>query len=164
MIPLHAGEERSVAATKTYTATLLVLARPSDYTRQMVHNNPDLAGEIEALEEGRDPYARRPGHLWRILEVGRRRVPARIYVPGAVKAGRPLPLVVALHGAETRTCPIQGLAALPQLGIGVDAAGSRVLRFDGAGIALDDAGNTVRDNVIAGAGGADRFHLAGCPS
>jgi predicted esterase len=63
----------------------------------------DLAGqldvEVAAILAGQDPYRRRPGHLWRVLSVGKLRIPLRTYAPRASEVGRPLPVVVALHGA-----------------------------------------------------------------
>jgi pimeloyl-ACP methyl ester carboxylesterase len=71
-------------------------------TRDLVLDPVAVASEIRlgiaALREERDPYARRPGHLWRTLRVGNVRVPMRLYVPDAVRRNRPMPVVVALHG------------------------------------------------------------------
>jgi poly(3-hydroxybutyrate) depolymerase len=59
----------------------------------------ELAGELAALQAGRDPYVRRVGDYWRAFLAGATGVPARVYVPrNAAANGRPLPLVIALHG------------------------------------------------------------------
>jgi predicted esterase len=69
------------------------LADPIELSRQ-------LDGEIALLEQGRDPYARRAGDYWRAFAAGVTIVPARVYAPPAALAlGRPLPLIIALHGA-----------------------------------------------------------------
>jgi predicted esterase len=61
---------------------------------------PELRAEIEALEEGRDPYAGRPGGLWRTFALGRRARGFYVHAPASVAASQePVPLVVALHGA-----------------------------------------------------------------
>jgi len=53
--------------------------------------------EIEALREGRDPYAGRTGHYWRTIRLGDSDIPVRVYAPKSAKPGAPL--VIALHGA-----------------------------------------------------------------
>lgn len=54
--------------------------------------------EIEAIDAGHDPYAR-TGDLWRVLKMPTGDVPLRLYVPPQARAGRALPVVIALHGA-----------------------------------------------------------------
>jgi predicted esterase len=56
-----------------------------------------LEDEVRALEEGRDPYRDRVGHLWRRFPVGRKRHAVRLFSPP--RTSGPLPVVVALHGA-----------------------------------------------------------------
>lgn len=60
---------------------------------------PQLRGEIEELEQGRDPYRRRVGDYWRTLTAGTSRIALRVYAPRAVCGEEPAPVVVALHGA-----------------------------------------------------------------
>ncbi len=57
--------------------------------------------EAAALRAGRDPYDRRAGELWRVLQVGRRELPLCTYAPIALVPpdAAPAPLVIALHGA-----------------------------------------------------------------
>ncbi len=59
----------------------------------------ELEEEIAALKAGRNPYAARPGEIWRVL--GERSTPLRLYVPARLAAaeGSGVPLVVAFHGA-----------------------------------------------------------------
>jgi pimeloyl-ACP methyl ester carboxylesterase len=63
-----------------------------------------LLGEAEAalqaVSAGRDYFGKgRPGEFWITLADGRYTMPVRIMAPDAAAAGKPLPLVVALHGA-----------------------------------------------------------------
>ncbi len=63
-----------------------------------------LLGELEELlrvRTTRKPYhgKDRAGQFWLTLAVKDRRVPVRVQVPAAAKEGKPLPLVIALHGA-----------------------------------------------------------------
>jgi predicted esterase len=59
----------------------------------------DLIREIEALEKGEDPYRRRLGDWWRVLPQEKGNLPARVYAPLAATQNKPVPLVIALHGA-----------------------------------------------------------------
>lgn len=60
----------------------------------------EVADEARAISRGDHPYRLRPGDLWRTMELAGVAVPMRLYAPpGALAAGEPLPLVVALHGA-----------------------------------------------------------------
>ena len=58
----------------------------------------DVASEISALEMGKHPYANRLGDYWRVLEIGKRRIPLRLYVPKLAAPEAPAPLLVVLHG------------------------------------------------------------------
>jgi predicted esterase len=57
-----------------------------------------MAGEIDALQRGRNPYAHRAGHAWRTVRLGETDIPVRIYAPEKAALGG-APLVIALHGA-----------------------------------------------------------------
>lgn len=76
----------------------------------------ELAEELLQLQDGRDPYVERPGHLWRPIVVGRRALPVRLYAPGSVvESDEPVALVVALHGAggdESMFVELEGLIDL----------------------------------------------------
>jgi predicted esterase len=63
-----------------------------------------LFAEFEALADavaaGRPYYGpQRTGQFWLTIPTGTASTPVRLFVPDAAKAGKPLPLVVALHGA-----------------------------------------------------------------
>ncbi len=58
----------------------------------------DVASETSALESGKNPYWNRPGDYWRVLEVGTREIPLRLYVPKGAAGETPTPLLVVLHG------------------------------------------------------------------
>ncbi len=58
----------------------------------------DVASEIHALSSGKDPYFRRRGDYWRVLRVGNREIPLRVYAPEGASKDGPLPLLVVLHG------------------------------------------------------------------
>ncbi len=58
-----------------------------------------VTAEVEALLRGEDPYAGRIGEYFRAVPAGAMYVPAWVYAPAAVKDGKPMPLVIALHGA-----------------------------------------------------------------
>jgi predicted esterase len=59
-----------------------------------------LEHEIAELEADRDPFVDRAGEYYRTFLIGSMAVPARVYVPKSViEAAKPVPLVIALHGA-----------------------------------------------------------------
>lgn len=76
----------------------------------------ELAEELLQLQNGRDPYVERAGHLWRPIVVGRRGLPVRLYAPISVaESDEPVTLVVALHGAggdESMFVELEGLVDL----------------------------------------------------
>lgn len=60
----------------------------------------EIEGVLASLQAERCYYCReRPGRFWLNVAVGTRSVPIRVQVPEQAKAGKPLPLVIALHGA-----------------------------------------------------------------
>lgn len=59
----------------------------------------EVASEIEALSKGENPYAGREGDYWRVLKAGSKESPMRVYLPDSADTSKPLPLVVAFHGA-----------------------------------------------------------------
>lgn len=59
----------------------------------------DIEREIEQLEKGQDPYRRRVGDLWRVVRVGTRNLPVRVFAPERAASDEKIPLVIALHGA-----------------------------------------------------------------
>jgi len=55
---------------------------------------------LKAIRAGKTYYGeRKPGQLWLRLPVGPKGTVVRLLAPEAVREGKPLPLVVALHGA-----------------------------------------------------------------
>jgi predicted esterase len=62
-----------------------------------------LLAEAEALQatiaKETEFYRNRAGQFWLTLATGRTASPVRLLAPEAVKQGKPLPLIVALHGA-----------------------------------------------------------------
>lgn len=59
----------------------------------------EVAAEIEALAKGENPYAGRSGDYWRVLKADTKESPMRVYLPDSADTSKPLPLVVAFHGA-----------------------------------------------------------------
>lgn len=88
------------AAIELARSRLALLRNPDDVQRLL---NPaeatrtDIESEVEALEQGENPYESRTGHLWATLSIRGRDIPFRIYVPA--RTASPMPLVIALHGA-----------------------------------------------------------------
>lgn len=91
---------RAIAQSR---CTMLVdRAVKTDLTRWIVDRAAvarALRREVSALNRGENPYRERGGNLWAALPLGRMELPCRIYVPSAIMVGKPLPVVVALHGA-----------------------------------------------------------------
>jgi predicted esterase len=59
----------------------------------------EVDAEIEALQAGKDPFAKRAGEYWRTFPTSAMHVPARVYTPAQATGDEPLPVVIALHGA-----------------------------------------------------------------
>lgn len=59
----------------------------------------EVGSEIEALLSGANPYRRRTGDTWRVLRADGSPIPVRVYAPPDAAHDKPLPLVIALHGA-----------------------------------------------------------------
>ncbi len=60
---------------------------------------PAVSAEVSALAQGRNPYCRFTGELWRPIVLEGANIPCRVYAPPLVAGDKPLPLVVVLHGA-----------------------------------------------------------------
>jgi predicted esterase len=104
------GRLRATTTEKSLDATTLrSLATLLGWLARGVASETDypaarLFGEAESLAKAvaaGTPYycADRPGQFWLTVPVGNEPVPARVFVPEQAKAGQPIPLVVALHGA-----------------------------------------------------------------
>jgi len=59
----------------------------------------EVAAEIKALAKGENPYVGRAGDYWRVLKAETKESPMRVYLPDSADTSKPLPLVVAFHGA-----------------------------------------------------------------
>ncbi len=66
------------------------LADPNELAEQ-------IAAEIEALEQGRHPFADRPADRWMRASLAGADCPMRIYEPASLGDG-PAPVVIAIHG------------------------------------------------------------------
>lgn len=73
--------------------------RSAEFLADPVALAREVAGEVEALEAGKDPYVGKRGDHWTVVRTGPGDVPCRLYVPEAPEAKGPFPVVVALHGA-----------------------------------------------------------------
>lgn len=98
------GFEEAVAACRRRNAKIGALSEqdPADSFLLLADANrlvAEVAAEVAALEEGRDPYTGRTGDLWSTVEVQGMVVPFRLYAPSAGDPAQPFPLVIALHGA-----------------------------------------------------------------
>ena len=58
----------------------------------------EVPAEADQLLAGQDPYARRSGDYWRVLEHVGEVIPYRVYFPSAVDPGVSTPLLIAFHG------------------------------------------------------------------
>jgi polyhydroxybutyrate depolymerase len=77
-----------------------------------------LHEEIPALEKGTDPFKNRKGDYWRVLKIGDKEIPLRVYLPEKLDPAKPLPLVIAFHGAgvdENAFMDAYGAGRLKQL-------------------------------------------------
>ncbi len=61
----------------------------------------EVAAEIAALAEARNPYQHRAGDTWRVVRFNDADVPFRVFAPASVarEPRRVLPLIIAFHGA-----------------------------------------------------------------
>lgn len=93
--------EQALASCRA-RALLLRTPRSTDQSSIFLQDLHRFANSVEreagALARGEDPYRRRADDHWRVVRVGDKDVPVRVFAPRPQKAG-PRPLVVALHGA-----------------------------------------------------------------
>ncbi len=76
---------------------------PAEFMADFPALGAELEGEVAAIEEGRNPYARRVGEVYRPI-VGKgtpdsKPVPCVVYAPSVAADDTLRPLVIALHGA-----------------------------------------------------------------
>ncbi len=84
--------------------TGLVWALANGQALEMDYPGARLLDETEALAKAVAAQERyygpdRPGDFWLTLATSAGEAPVRVFVPEAIKAGKPVPLVFALHGA-----------------------------------------------------------------
>jgi predicted esterase len=96
--------ELAQAATAVAARNALLADAPDPgNTTQLLLGPEELAtaldAELSALENGRDPFVDRRGDYWRVVKTATGSLPLRVYRPAGPPSGRPLPLVIALHGA-----------------------------------------------------------------
>ena len=88
---------------RSRAARLIDRLPPMDITGHVLDRNQlrtELAEELDVIARGEDPYVNRPGDTWYEVTSGSTRMPVRLYVPEKViEQGRPVPLLIALHGA-----------------------------------------------------------------
>ena len=92
----------ALAACRSRNALLVDTPNESS-SAQFLARPEDLAfaveAELAALKDGRDPYRRRAGDLWRTVRAGKNGLPVRVFAPPAACSDAKVPLVIALHGA-----------------------------------------------------------------
>jgi len=102
---IQPASEEIAAAVKSCQArnALLDEKLSSDNSTQFLADfnqlSREIDGEVNLLEQGKDPYLRRAGDYWRVLGEGKSQIPLRIYAPAAVTSETPAPLLIVLHGA-----------------------------------------------------------------
>jgi len=84
---------------KSLSKRLTGLAAGQDY--ETVVPAARLLAEAEAIAHAADHYygPKRPDQFWLTLPAGHDAAPVRLFVPKGLSADKPVPLVVALHGA-----------------------------------------------------------------
>ena len=95
--------DQALASARARAALLRSKPSPDDLA-QFLADRPALATELDreigALQRGDDPYRRHTGDLWRVVRIGKDDLPVRLYAPVQAASDKPLPLVIALHGAR----------------------------------------------------------------
>lgn len=97
-------KELESALTTCRARNELLKSTPSEASTTEFLSDPNLLAadvekEIQSLEAGKNPYDRRKGDYWRVMVRGSSRIPMRVYVPESLDLTKPVPVVVALHGA-----------------------------------------------------------------
>jgi len=99
------GTPALVQARAAVKARLRLLTQPFDpeNTAQMLMDPPALwaqtQAETAALKKGLDPFKGRTGDYWRVVRIGDREIPLRVYAPSPAGLFKPAALVIAFHGA-----------------------------------------------------------------
>jgi len=134
--------EQALASVKARNALLSDAPSPEN-TAQFVLDPIRLASEIDSeiakLKNAEDPFKARRGDYWRVLKTSATEIPLRVYAPPALDLARPVPLVIAFHGAggdENMFMDAYGAGIIKQL---ADEHGFLLISpltysFNGAGI------------------------------
>ncbi len=113
--------EQALAALKARNKLLTDAPDPENtaqYVLDPLAIAKELEAEIPALEKGEDPFKARKGDYWRVFKTGEKEIPMRVYLPATLDPAKPLPLVVAFHGAgvdENAFMDAYGAGRLKQL-------------------------------------------------
>ncbi len=94
--------EQALASCRARNALLSDNPSPENTAQLLFEPNQltaEIAEEIVAIARGENPYAGREGDFWRVLKVDSKESPMRVYLPESADTSKPLPLVVAFHGA-----------------------------------------------------------------
>jgi predicted esterase len=94
--------QQALAACRARARLLTTTPSPDDSAQFLADIDAllwQVPVEAEAILCGEDPYRLRTGDYWRVIDFRGAMIPCRIYAPTAVKEGKPLPLIIALHGA-----------------------------------------------------------------
>ena len=102
----------------------------------------EVASEIRILASGDDPYSRRRGDYWRVLQVANGEIPLRVYASEAAIKDEPVPLLVVLHGMggdENMFPEAYGAGVIKQIADhrGLLIASPLTYRFGGSAKSLD---------------------------
>lgn len=100
---LNLGPARSQALASVLARNSLLSDLPSDNeSSRFLYDPIDMSrmvgAEIELLLNGEDPFERRIGEVWRVVQAGAMQIPLRLYAPDSVRDGKPKGLLIALHG------------------------------------------------------------------
>ena len=97
-----AGMKQAIATLRAQNA-LLTNTPSQENTAQFVLDlhalAESIADDIEAVEAGENPFKGRTGDYWRVLNIGDKDVPFRVYMPASAAEESAVPVVVAFHGA-----------------------------------------------------------------
>ncbi len=94
--------EQALASVKARNELLTDTPDPENtaqYVLDPVNLSKEIDLEIRALEAGGDPFSLRTGDYWRVLKIGDKEIPMRVYAPPSLDLNKQSPLIVAFHGA-----------------------------------------------------------------
>jgi hypothetical protein len=99
--PISAQTRAIATARINLLNDILDEANTARFLADLTKLESELLTEVASLEQGTDPYLRRGGDHWRAvaIEGSSDPIPMRVYAPATAFADRPVPLVIALHGA-----------------------------------------------------------------